>query len=156
MTLPTESSPNSRFITAVLAQGRMVNESLVTPEPMPIREKGAEIKNTTTSTFELGVPDGEIVSSFQIFLGYSISLTLKDSKGEDVKLCTYESKFVSIFNVIATHGFDNWKDATDDAVSPYFAFVHYLARQRAEERLLAAGFRGVELPIPDNLVKTSA
>ena len=129
----------------------MVEESLDTAEPMPAKKKGSRLHNSTSSTFELGVPDDGVVSSFRTFLDYSVSLAMQDSEEQELKLCTYKCKFVAIFSVLAKHGFDDWKDASEEAIQPYFSFVHHLVRQRAEERLLAAGFRGLELLVPDNL-----
>ena len=89
------------------------------------------------------------MSSFRVVLGFTATLSLAHA---ELELCKYESKFVAIFNVIDREGALNWAELKDSAVLPYFSFCHSLIRRRAEETLLAAGFRGIHLPTPDNLI----
>lgn len=139
---------------AVINQVRLSGEKLVVAEPTVIQDRsnaGRKIRTETNSTFEFGVVSNGEVKKFQVKIKYVAKLSLEN---DDVYLGTYESETEATFDIQSKGGIDDWMKVPLDVLKPYFAFVHYLARQQAQDRLLAAGFRGVVLPIPDNVKVT--
>lgn len=145
-----KSESVTAYLMGVLSHVRQVEEKLSTVDPIPQQVKGekSQIRNETTTTFEFGVPENTKVTDFRVRINYSVILSFEEGH---TQLCKYESTSVAFFQLQSKGGFENWSAVPNDLMIPYFAMAHYLARQRAEERLLAAGFRGVALPVPDNL-----
>lgn len=156
MTKPSEKKGSTAaYLMGVISQVRQIDEKLSTTDPILQNGKGekSKIRNETTTTFEFSIPENTKVTDFCVKIHYTVILSFeKDAR----QLCKYECTSVAFFQLQGKGGFENWADMPDDLMIPYFAMVHYLARQRAEEHLLAAGFRGVALPIPDNLKMSPA
>lgn len=136
-------------LRAVITQARAVEEKLSAAVAMPERPKdgaASRIKTETNTTFELGIPENGAKDTFQISIAYAVTLVFEK---EDLKLCAYECKFLAIFSLVGTN--PDWDNLPPAEITPYFSFVHHLVRQQAEGSLVNAGFRGVTLPVPDNL-----
>jgi hypothetical protein len=148
--MPQVTETPTCFVSALLSLSRFLEEKLITPEDLPAK-KGQQIRNQTSTTFELAVPDDQSLATFRVVLEYSVNLTMSLDDERSAELCTYQSKFVGYFDVANKDGFVNWHDVSDEAIRPYFSFCHQLVRARAEQSLLAAGFRGIELAVPEDL-----
>ena len=135
-------------LMGVISQVRLIDEKLTTVDPVPKKPVNGKIRNQTTSTFEFSVPEQAKVDHFRIRVEYSVKLDLDETSD---LLCTYESSTLAVFQIQSYGGFDKWTEPPTAVLTPYFAFLHFLVRHRTEERLLSAGFRGVALPVPDNL-----
>lgn len=137
------------FLNAILDKSTLIFEKLETIESVlnELEEGTIHTGHVTNTLFELGVPKEEKNTSFQIRVGYSVELLLNKNK---IKFCSYESKIYLTFELQDHDGFD-WKDVPPKVLSPYFSFAHSIARRRAEEHLLAAGYPGIVLPLPGNL-----
>ncbi len=143
------------YLMGVISQVRQIDEKLSTTDPILQNGKleKSQISNETSTTFEFGIPENTKVTDFRVRIHYTVILSFEEGA---IQLCKYECTSVAFFQLQDKGGFENWEDMPEDLMIPYFAMAHHLARQRAEEHLLAAGFRGVALPIPDNLKMSPA
>lgn len=137
-------------LRGVIDKVQVTEEKLVTTASSTPKIPGAktQIRNQSKSSFEFGVPDNGEIRDFQIKIHYSVSLSLAD---DNLPLCELESKTVAVFQLQSKGGFDKWADIPPEVLTPYFAFVHYLIRQRASEQLSKAGFSGIKLSTPESL-----
>lgn len=135
---------SAAYIVGIIKEARVIEERLTVQDPSEVRLSGMsrQIRTQTTSTFELGVAEDLPVKAFQVSLSFSAILSLDGTS----EFSSYACKFVATFGIEERGGFEDWGNIPPSAVTPYFAITHFLARQRAEERFLSAGFRGVVLP----------
>lgn len=136
-------------LNAILDKTSLIFEKIeISESVLNTLEKGVKtIGHITNTTFELGVPKDSNNMTFQIRVKYAVDLLINQDK---IKFCTYESKTYTTFKVSDTNNID-WKNVPKNILTPYFSFVHSLVRRRAEEHLLAAGYSGIILPLPNNL-----
>lgn len=144
------ATPN---LIAVINNSRVIEEKITAVENAALKDKVSGIRtySNTGSTFEFGIPSEGEITSFQIELAYTVTVHLSEDHSE---LFKYESKSEVIFQLKSKYDSENLEDVPHEALAPYFSFVHFLARQRAAEHLLAAGIRGINLPIPDSIQPT--
>ncbi len=137
------------FLTAILDKSSLNFEKLEVLESVINNfEKGVtKIGHITNTTFEFGVPKDQKNTTFLIRVKYGVELL---NNQEKIKFCTYDSMINTTFKVLNSSGID-WKDVPENILAPYFSFAHSLARRRAEEHLLTAGYPGIILPLPKNL-----
>lgn len=110
-----------------------------------------EKTNVETSTrLEFGFGEGSDSNSVLVRISYDVNLRSGDALFASIQLVV-----MGTFHVLAKHGFEKWEDMPAEAPVPYFAFVHYIAREKALQAFVAAGFKGVALPIPDELDGTA-
>lgn len=138
------------YVTAVIHTSRISEEKIIASENIATKANTSNLRtySKTASTFGLGLPEEGEITSFKIELVYSVTIHLSEDHAD---LFKYESKSEAIFQIKSKDGFDNWEKLPDEALAPYFSFVHFQARQRAAEHLLAAGIRGIILPAPDSI-----
>lgn len=151
---PTKLAPECALV-AILSKSRFVSEKITTPEDPPNKESRARVRTETATTFEVGIPEDGTRDSFQVRVQLRITLTLEDTEPKGAEVCSYESKFVAIFDVLPQTVVD-WSNVPDHVLKPYLSVCHARVRQRAEETLSAAGFKGHELPVPDELTAARA
>lgn len=137
------------FVNAILRSSKVVEESIVIgATALAGRTGDVEMKNETNSEFSIGVDKPSTPDSFQVQISYKVALSnIKDS----AVYLTYTSKWVAVFKVLSVSAELNWTNANPGVFAPYFSFVHWLVRERAQASLDIAGARGPALPVPDNI-----
>lgn len=137
------------YLNAVFEKTTLISEILKTEIAVlnSLKDDTLQTGYTTNTTFDLGVPSAENKINFQVRLVYSAELFLTNTKKN---FCKYESETHAFFKIQNGYEFD-FKNVSQDIMTPYFSAVHLLARKRAQEHFFSAGFPGIELPLPGNL-----
>lgn len=141
-----EHTELNQFIDARLSQLRLVSESATSSVPSSKAEEEAqkvEIKTESSSAFTVGLNDLENPSSIQIELQYTVALVIQST---GMQLVNYSTQHAATFDVMKWAGIADWSNVPDGLFDLYFAMINQHATQRAEETLLAMGFRGIQIP----------
>lgn len=111
----------------------------------PANKQAMDVETTTGMDFGLS----EIAESQTFAAKIRYSVILRGSDGNVYG--KFEGEFLGEFQVLAKHGFDSWADLPPQALVPYFSFIHFIAREKALQAFANGGFKGFQLPVPDEL-----
>lgn len=146
-TSSTNLNKKLAFIDARLTQSRLTSEraicaALTNQEPFQ-----TEIKTDTASNFTIGLDSLETPKVIVITIEFVASLKFHESSKN---LLDYEAKHEVVFSIEGWTGFDDWTDLPSEAIAPYLAIVHNIARNKADATMIEMGFKGISLPQPEH------
>lgn len=144
----SQNTETAEFVVAILRSARLSEDKTSLAVPAEQLRAGASLrlKTDTKTVFNIGVDRPVAPSNFQVQLGFSVVLSNEE---DSTTFIVHESKWTAIFGVLSASPEIKWLDPQSSAFAPYFSFVHYCARTRAEEAIHAAGLHGPALPIPE-------
>lgn len=141
-----EDTQNYSFIDGRLMSSRLLSEHA---ELKPLKRKADteyEINAKTNSEFQIGFNDPKNPKKFMVGIDYEIFLTIK---GTNESLLKYKVKFACDFKLVKWIGFTSWHELPEEAISPYFSFVHHIAKSWAENSFTRMNLRNIKLPYFD-------
>lgn len=110
-------------------------------------ESKEAISVETTTKMEFGFGEGDSPDVIGTKIEYHVKVRSKDG---DI-YAIYNGTFLGEFRVMEKHGFESWAEMPPEVPIPYFSFLHFVAREKANDAFIGAGFRTLILPIPDEL-----
>lgn len=141
------STTKKAFIDARLSQSRLTSEQAICAALTNQAPIQVQIKTDTASSFSIGLDLPETPKVIVINIDFKASLKISDT---EKNLIDYEAKHEVQFALEGWIGFVDWTNVPSEAIAPYLAIVHNIARSKAELTISEMGFKGIVLPQPEN------
>lgn len=142
----TTEQANSIFLDLRVIHLRLLNES--TSSTIPQGEGGepkkAEVKTEASIGFSVGLDNPENPTNLQMLVDYKVNLFVDGTREQIVN---YMARYEGLFEIAGSVAGVDWTNVPNNIFDPYFAMLQQHAVQRAEQTLLAMGFRGVPIPL---------
>lgn len=148
-----DTSGRDAWVTASLRGMRLLEEQLSLRKEVLLGKERLRLQTQTDTQFALGIKSPQDPQSFSLLLTYVVRLRTDESEPREV--LEYQSKSYATFKVLKSSPDLTWTALPEGLLAPYFSFVHYEARRRAQVTIDSAGLRGPAIPPPDEVLTGS-